>query len=151
MKELKIRRFVLSDLDRILEIEHISFSLDAFSRRTFVRLYHKCSDLFIVTEMDKKIVGYMITCSLRKKGYIASIAVDPDYRQKGVGRALTTFTFEQLKARGMEMVELEVRKTNREGIDFWEGLGFSPLRLLPNFYEDGEDAVKMRKMLREED
>ena len=150
MKQLEIRRFTPSDLSRILEIERVSFSLDAFSERTFMGFYHECSDLFVVAEMDGKIVGYMITCSLPEKGYVASIAVDPVYRHKKVGRTLANFSFKQLRARDVKVVELEVRATNKEGIGFWKTLGFLPLRRVPRFYEDGEDALKMRKILKED-
>ena len=115
-----------------------------------MRWYHKCSDLFIVAEIDKKIVGYMITCSLPDKGYVASIAIDPAYRHKGIGRVLANFTFKQLKARSIKVIELEVRISNKEGMNFWKRLGFFPLRVVPRFYNAGEDALKMRK-IKEED
>ncbi len=79
---------------------------------------------------------------------MASIAVDPAYRHKKVGRALANFSFKQLRACGVKVVELEVRATNKEGIGFWKKLGFLPLRRVPRFYEDGEDALTMRKILK---
>jgi len=56
----------------------------------------------------------------------------------------------QLKARSIKVTELEVRISNKEGMNFWKRLGFFPLRVVPRFYNAGEDALKMRK-IKEED
>jgi len=146
-KKINIRRFSPIDLNRIMEIEQASFALDPFSEDIFRSWYHKCPSLFIVAEIPGLVVGYMITCIFHKKGHIISIAVDPARRNKRVGRTLVYFTFNCLKASGMKMVELEVRKTNLVGICFWENLGLFPLRTIPHYYHDGTDAIKMRKLL----
>ncbi len=148
LKVLRLRLFRSSDIDRILQIEEASFSLEAYSERTFLEMAHWFPDLFVVAETDMKIVGYMIACSLRGKGYVVSVAVDPCYRRRGVGSTLADHVLAELKARGMKMVELEVRVTNEEGIGFWKHLGFLPLRVIREYYGDGKDALKMRKTLK---
>lgn len=145
--KINVRCFSLKDLNRIMEIEQVSFTIDPFSEDIFRIWYHKCPYLFIVAEISGVVVGYMITCIVYKKGYVVSIAVDPAYRHKSVGRTLSYFTFNCLKTSGVKMIELEVRTTNIEGIRFWENLGFFPLRTIPHFYHDGTDAIKMRKLL----
>jgi ribosomal-protein-alanine N-acetyltransferase len=148
--EIRVRCFSLLDLDdlnRIVEIERASFPIDAFSKATLRRLYHKCPDLFIIAEIPGIIVGYMITCIFPEKGDIVSIAIDPAYRRKGVGRTLVDFAFYNLKIFGVKVVELEVRTTNIEGIRFWESLGFFPIGTIPHFYRDGAEALRMRKSL----
>ena len=134
-------------MNRILQIEQASFNLEAFSERTFLELARRFPDLFIVAEMDKKIVGYMIACCLRGKGHVVSVGIDPCYRRRSIGSALADFVFEELKARGMKMVELEVHVTNEEGTGFWKHLGFLPLRVIRDYYGNGKDALKMRKIL----
>lgn len=148
-QEIHIRRFSLSDLDRIIEIEQNSFTLDAFSEDVFKRWYRKCPDLFIVAEVAGVIAGYTITCILPRKGDIVSIAVDPLYRSIGIGKALMNFTIDQLRANGIEVVELEVRPTNSGGIRFWESLGFFTIGTIPGFYRDGMEALHMRKLVQE--
>ncbi len=147
INKINVRCFSLTDLNRIMEIENASFTIDSFSEDIFRSWYHKCPYLFIVAEISGVVVGYMITCIVHKKGYIASIAVDPAYRHKSVGRTLVYFTFNHLKTTGVKIVELEVRLTNIEGVRFWENLGFFTLRTIPHFYHDGIDALKMRKLL----
>jgi [ribosomal protein S18]-alanine N-acetyltransferase len=144
---VSIRKFSLKDLGRIIEIEHKSFTTDAFSENTFLSLYRKCSDLFIVAEVSGIITGYMVTCNYWKKQRVVSIAVDPVYRHKGVGSALVKFTFYQLRASYINTLELEVRISNSEGICFWKNLGFFTLKIVPNYYLDGANALIMRKLL----
>lgn len=151
VKKLIVRLSKPSDLSQILSIEHISFSLDAFSKRTFMIWYRQCSDFFFVAEMNEKIVGYMITCVFQDKGYVVSIAVDPDCRHRGIGGTLANFTFKKLVERDIKMVELEVRFTNMEGMNFWKHLGFFPIKVVPKYYNDGESALRMRKILNQKE
>jgi ribosomal-protein-alanine N-acetyltransferase len=100
-----------------------------------------------VAEKDEMVVGYMITRMGTDKAYIVSIAVDPVHRNQRVGRTLASFTFKKLEKWGVTIVELEVRITNRVGIDFWKSLNFFPVKVVPQAYNDGEAALKMRKLL----
>lgn len=144
---ISIRKFSLKDLNRIMEIECNSFTTDTFSENTFLSLYSKCSGLFIVAEISGIITGYMVTCSYTKKARIISIAVDPVYKRRGIGTALVNFTFNQLKTFYIRAVELEVRITNKEGINFWKSFGFYPLKIVPDYYHDITDALIMKKLL----
>jgi ribosomal protein S18 acetylase RimI-like enzyme len=53
---------------------------------------------------------------------------------------------QRIKAYGVSEITLEVRQTNPAGLAFWQKQGFVPFGTLPGFYEDGEDAVRMRKI-----
>ena len=128
-------------------IEGRSFASDAFPEATCVRLHRSFPDLFIVAEIGTQIGGYMITGHFGHKGHIISIAVDPSCRKRGVGSALVQSTLRALKERGVNEVDLDVRVTNRTGVAFWKHFGFSLLRTIRRYYEDGEDALRMRKNL----
>ena len=145
--EISVRRFNPSDLNRIIELENASFTVDSFTENTFLDYYHKCSDLFIVAEITEKVIGYMITCILSEKGLIVSIAVDPNYRRKRVGRTLVDWTISSLKECGVKFAELRTRKTNIEGNGFWANLGFIPTITIQHFYSDGAEALQMVKVL----
>jgi len=145
--EILIRQFSPSDLDRIIELENISFQADSFSEATFKDYYHKCPDLFVVAEMSGVIVGYMITCVVSEKALVVSVAVDPGCRRKGIGSALAKSTFNRLSASGVRTVELRVRTTNTEGRRFWENLKFLPVTAIPHFYSDGAEALHMERVL----
>jgi ribosomal protein S18 acetylase RimI-like enzyme len=45
-------------------------------------------------------------------------------------------------------IRLEVRKDNHRAIKFYEKNGYESFGEYKNFYEDGADALRMRKMLK---
>jgi ribosomal protein S18 acetylase RimI-like enzyme len=53
--------------------------------------------------------------------------------------------FESLIAQGVGELWLEVRLENKEAIGLYGGLGFREVSVIPNYYSDGSDALRMRK------
>ena len=148
-EEIRIRHFSIADLPRALEIEPVSFRMvDAWSKPIFRKWYRRCPDLFIVAEVSGTIAGYMCTSIEQKTGEIESIAVDPAFRRQGVASALMDYTLREMRASTVTTVELQVRTSNTGGIRFWQNLGFSPSGILPNFYDDGAEALQMKKSLK---
>ena len=136
-----------SEFNQILEIENMSFTVDAYTVEQFKDWYEKCPELSIVAEISGKIAGYMMTCILPEGGDIVSIAVHPDYRRKGIAKALFDYTSGYLKEQGLSQVRLEVKRTNFEGLRFWEDTGFEVVGIEPNYYRDGAEALVMRKRI----
>jgi ribosomal-protein-alanine N-acetyltransferase len=137
-----------ADIDQILEIERFSFNqYDAYSLADFERWYHYNPDLCIVAVVDGHIAGYVISRIMPGIGDLASLAVNPAYRRRGIGTALLDAIERRVRKYGVNEINLEVRKTNLTGLTFWQNMGFVPFGMLPGFYEDGEDAIRMRKLL----
>ena len=137
-----------ADIDQILEIERSSFNhYDAYSLADFERWYHYNPDLCIVAEVNGRIAGYVISRILPGIGDLASLAINPAYRRRGIGTALLDEIERRVKEYGVNEINLEVRKTNLTGLAFWQNMGFILFGTLPGFYEDGEDAIRMRKIL----
>lgn len=59
------------------------------------------------------------------RGWLYYLAVDPEHRGDGHGRALVTAAEEWLAARGAVMVQLMVREGN-PAADFYAALGYQP-------------------------
>lgn len=134
------------DIDPILEIEQASFNqYDAYALEDFKRWYHYNPDLCILAEIDGHVAGYVMSRIQPGFDDLASLAIHPGYRRRGVGAALLAETERRMKAYGVNVIHLEVRKTNRVGLAFWQKMGFVPFGVLPGFYEDGEDAIRMKK------
>jgi len=56
------------------------------------------------------------------RGWVYYLAVSPDHRRKGLGRALMAAAEAWLRARGAPKIQLMVREEN-EAIAFYEALG----------------------------
>jgi ribosomal-protein-alanine N-acetyltransferase len=93
------------------------------------------------------IVGYVVSDTTpnygRDIGHVKDLAVHPDARGQGLGRTLLHRALETLSRAGAALVKLEVRATNDVALDLYRSEGFEPLRRIPRYYADGEDAFVM--------
>jgi len=144
--EFTIRRFRLSDMDRILQIEQAIFPRDAYDRNLFAEYFHTCGDLFLVLVRRGSICGYMLTCT-RPRPEIVSIAVQPAERRKGAASRLLESTIRRLRRREVERLNLMVRVRNRPAQRFYVKYGFVKIRVVRRYYDDGTDGFLMTKNL----
>lgn len=144
-ERFQIRRLQARDLDRIQRIEHASFGEDAYDRNLFAEYRRKCGELFLVAVRGRRIWGYAITCTRPtfSTSEVISIAVDPSARQKGAASALLASTLRRLRRRQISRVTLMVKVTNRPARRFYQKWGFRKIRLVPGYYEDGADGIRM--------
>ena len=74
-----------------------------------------------------------------KRAYlIANVAVHPDFRGRGIGRALTTAGLEQARKRGASAVWLQVRDDNPSAIHIYEAVGFKERARRSTWLTSGE-------------
>jgi len=145
IRKIKIRKFSLSDLKRILKIEKFSFTMDAYPGNRFKNLFKRHPEGFWVAEKAGKVVGYIIAYITRGMANFISIAVDPRYRRLGIGKKLVNFMIRKFKRQGIKKASLEVRTTNRVSISFFKGLGFKIDKILKGIYRGGADAYRMER------
>jgi len=81
-----------------------------------------------VWEQDKRIIGNASLIPFRERGrriyLIANVAVHPDYRRRGIGRALTERVMKQARDKKASALWLHVREDNPGAIKLYEDLGF---------------------------
>ena len=81
-----------------------------------------------VWEEDGRIVGNLSLIPLSRRGQlvylIANVAVHPQYRRRGIGRALTQTALDHLRQRGIENAWLQVRDDNPGAYHLYRSLGF---------------------------
>jgi ribosomal-protein-alanine N-acetyltransferase len=68
--------------------------------------------------------------------HVLTLAVDPAWRRKGIGRALVERLINKLSPHRRHQILLEVRETNLVAQLFFRSLGFRASRILRNFYAD---------------
>jgi ribosomal-protein-alanine N-acetyltransferase len=146
---MRIRRFRLTDLPRVMQIERVSFGEASSGPTTF--LAHVLRDRkhsFVAEDEQGLIVGYALArMNLgwlgARRGGITSIAVDPPRRRQGTGRALMVQALEHLAEHGVEEADLEVDANNRAAQSLYEASGFRRSRLLPHYYASDRDGIRM--------
>jgi ribosomal-protein-alanine N-acetyltransferase len=130
-----------------LRIERASFGKEAWPRRYFLDLYRDCRGFFVVGKIGGRIAGYAVACVEQRSGEIASLAVHPDYRRRGMADALMRYMLRELGAAGVRRVELMVRTANTGGALLYRSLGFRRVRMVPRYYEDGGDGFLMARAI----
>ena len=148
-----IRRCEPEDIIPVMEINMKTLP-EHYSDYFYESLLSELPESFIVAEIDKKLVGY-IMCKIEygfsnfkklgfvKKGHVVSVAVLEEYRKKGIGRVLVEEAMSGIKIKKSDELYLEVRCSNNEAVRLYEKIGFIIKQRLKAYYRDGEDAYLM--------
>jgi len=148
-----IRRCDPSDIIPVMEI-NLKTLPEHYSDYFYESLLAELPEAFLVAEIERKLVGY-IMCKIEygfsnfkklgfvKKGHVVSVAVLPECRKKGIGRALIEEAIAGVKLKKSDELYLEVRCSNTEAIRLYEKLSFVIKQRLKAYYRDGEDAYLM--------
>ena len=165
---VRVRDAERADLLAVHRIEQASFSspwpMSAFER-------HLSSPAFLVAVDDAPdadaadgtsvtdaidaasvlgfVVGDLVPNHGRALGHVKDLAVHPDRRGEGVGSRLLAEALATLGRESVHSVKLEVRVDNDGARALYRSFDFEPLRRVPRYYDDGEDAIIMVRRLEE--
>jgi ribosomal protein S18 acetylase RimI-like enzyme len=146
---LTIRATTATDLPAIEGIESLAFRTDRLSRRSLRRLVGRPSAVVLSAEADGAVVGYALVLLHRGRpqARLYSLARVPDLAPPGTGRRLLAAAEACAKARGCQEMRLEVRTDNSSALRLYEEQGYRIFGRRAHYYEDGADALRMRKPL----
>ena len=136
------------DVEGICRIEKSCFPPDSFFLTRRKILYHLRGGKNLLAVAEKRrggdIGGYLQALYDRRGyGWFNSLAVDPAFRGIGIAGALIDFMIGDARARGVRRLFLEVRDNHAGAISLYEKNDFVPLEVVPGYYDDGGDALKM--------
>lgn len=149
MMPLTYRLLTATDLQEILTIEK-SAHIAPWDLHTFQEClranYENC-----VMQMNNKIIGYYLMSYGAGEGHIQNICIDVKEQGKGFGKLLLKHLLSRAKLLQIEMVLLEVRKSNIAAQKLYEKFGFNMIGERPNYYpthHGREDALMYAMDLR---
>ena len=138
---MRIEKFALQYLDDVADIERICFA-HPWSKQDLKNQLDLDTSHFLVAVEDGRAVGYMGLQIFSGEGYVTNVAVLPQYRQRGIAKAL----IDKALQNDMCFITLEVRESNTPAIRLYEKAGFKNVGTRPNFYTDPvENAIIMTK------
>ena len=141
MEGLEIRKMEEGDIAEVMSIERVSFKQPWKQEFMEAELRNPSSTPLVVLK-DGKVVGYMILWDMGDSIHLANIAVKPEMRRKGIGRALLRKAIALAREKGKKLLSLEVRKSNIAARKLYESEGFRVLRTIRGYYRpDFEDAL----------
>ena len=125
----------LSRIRDILEIHDATWGrstgiLDLLSRST---------GCFVTVDAEGRVCGYCFVEKDERRGFfeLQDIAVSPDRRNRGTGRALMAAVMS-----ACPRIKLMTR-AGRPAASFFQKLGFVQEQFVENYYDVGEDALRM--------
>ena len=139
-EEVSIRAATEQDAAEIARIELVSFKTPWSEEMILSEMREPLSSFFVVV-FQQKIIGYYGFLHILDELHILNVAVDPDLRQKGVGKKLIEHLVEQARALSARAVTLEVRESNLPAIRLYESFGFACAGVRPHYYTDKENAL----------
>lgn len=86
-------------------------------------------DLFLVMEEGKQVLGTIIGGYDGRRGLVYHLAVTPERRGEGIGKALMAEIEQRLRGKGCFKYYLMVRKKSPEALEFYRSLGCDILDL----------------------
>lgn len=114
------------------------YALDRTGERTYRAFVRRMIDnhdgLVLVAPAPGALAGYLVgglgqrapMFRVRAVGMIHDLAVRPDRRRRGVGRALVDAALEHFHQRGLRHIQVDWDPHNPGATAFWTALGFAP-------------------------
>ena len=135
-------------LPEALRIEAGSFS-EPWSLATFEALFFPPTPTAVTLAAvtgEGKLAAYAGAQVLFDEAEILNIAVAPEYRRRGLARALMTALDRAFVQRGVSRAYLEVRRSNLPAHTLYLSLGYREIGVRRNYYTSPvEDAIVMVK------
>ena len=162
-EDVEVRSADRADLLAVKRIENASFPqpwpYDAFER------YLDAPGFLVAVEATPsadggggetldaaEVVGFVVADLVPNHGeglgHVKDLAVHPERRGDGVGESLLAAALGTLSAHSAASVKLEVRESNDPARELYGKFGFQPLRRVPRYYDDGEDALILVREIR---
>ena len=142
-----IRAFSPTDIPAVMRI--VSESLgETYPPSLYLTIHSLWREGFLVILEDDSIVGFVAAVPAGGKvARVLMLAISPGYRRRSLGIKLMNELNSNCVQRDIDTIILEVRKSNRDGLSFYEKQGFTVYGEIREFYSNGEDAYKMMRVL----
>lgn len=142
-----LRLMQANDVPEVHRIERLSYSVP-WSELTFRGLLQRRDAELLVAEVDGRLAGYAVFWQVLDQGELGNVAVDSEWRRRGLARRLVGLVMERAAGRGVRELFLEVRPSNAGARQLYESFGFVRVGQRRNYYQEPiEDAMVMRVFL----
>ncbi len=132
-------------VSQIAALEKKCFS-DPWSERSIASELQNPLSLWLSALDGARVAGYIGSQTVLGESDMMNLAVSPEYRRQGVGRALVQALVDRLRQMESHSITLEVRASNLPARKLYESLGFTQIGLRKDYYEKPrEDACILKK------
>lgn len=126
--EVIIRPFRMEDYDRVIELwQACDLPLKPKgrdSREEISRQLQRPEIIFLVAEVEGRVVGTVLASHDSRKGWINRLAVDPSCRGRVLAQELVRRAEQELEREGLRMFAALIEEDNLPSIRLFEKLGY---------------------------
>ena len=123
---MRIRSFESADEDAVVELWQRCELTRPWNdpRRDIARKREVQPELFLVGELDGRLVATAMAGYEGHRGWVSYLAVDPAYQRRGLARALLDRVESCLLERGCPKLNVQIRASNAGVVAFYRELGY---------------------------
>lgn len=141
---IEITQAVLPDLENLHMADQRAFPNSPYPLFVLRQFHDLFPELFLIAEESGQTLGYVLGgIGTDGHGWVLSLAVVPDHRSQGIGRALMDALLDQFRKRGMKTILLTVSPTNTNGMSLYRKIGFVDMGIQNDYYGDGDERLLM--------
>ncbi|MBZ5588537.1 MAG: GNAT family N-acetyltransferase [Acidobacteriia bacterium] len=133
-----------SDLAALFELDRVCFGRRAWSLRAWCEVVTAPDWTTVVVERKDAVVAVSVLLPAAPVSWLASLAVHPAWRRKGLARSLVRNALERARIASAHWLSLEVDRTHGAAVTLYRREGFGVLR---RFREDGRWRQEMVRRL----
>ena len=141
----EIHPAVMRDLRAVYQLERICFGRDAWPLLDVVGVLTFPQVIRLKAVDGDQLVGF-IAADLRRSertAWIATLAVLPEHRGRGIGQALLRNCESQIT---LPKIRLCVRESNQPAIQLYQKFGYQQVETWKKYYRGGENARVFEKI-----
>ena len=141
---MKIVSATIRDLNALRKLSRICFEKDSWPLFDLIAVLTFPDVIRLKAVENDQMIGFVAGDPRPSQGFswIATIAVLPEFRRRGIGRSLLRACEAQLKT---PRLKLSARVTNQGALTLYEKEGYRVLDVWKAYYNDGENAIVMEK------
>lgn len=139
-----IRAFRPSDESAISQILRDSSEAAQWPSESYANLANSSGGVLLVCEMHPHVIGFLAARQAADEAEILNIAVQRDFRRKGIASALLLAALNTFHRSAIASVFLELRESNLPARNLYQRHGFVPSGRRKSYYANPiEDALCM--------
>ncbi|MFL7813529.1 MAG: GNAT family N-acetyltransferase [Anaerolineales bacterium] len=135
----------LRDFKAVHHLEKVCFGQDAWPLLDVLGVLTIPQVIRLKAVDQDQLIGFIAGDLRRTQGeaWIATLAVLPEYRRQGIGKAILGICEEHIP---LPLIRLSVRQSNQPAIELYLKAGYQQVDIWKKYYRGGEDALILEKV-----
>lgn len=129
------------------DIEIINYILKNFNTRLSESEFNENPFNKYLIIKEEEIIGLLVYSVKYEQAEIEYLYINEKYRNKGYSKKLLDFMFTDLKRKSVEIVTLEVKKSNIKAINLYKKYFFKQVAIREKYYKNEDGLLMVRKLM----